>query len=335
MEYVTLGRTGIRVSSLCFGTMSFGGAADDKTSEAMYRRCRTAGINFFDCADVYSNGAAERILGRLAAQERNHLVITTKVGFPMGEDPNDQGLSKRHILQSVEASLRRLSTDWIDVLFLHRFDASTPLDVTLDALDCVVRQGKVLHIGVSNWAAWQVARGLGISERHQLERISCIQPMYNLVKRQAEVEILPLAKEERLGVITYSPLGGGLLTGKYGTDRRPDRGRLVENKMYGLRYGEQRNFEVADRLAALAADQGVPPATLAVAWAKSHPAVTAPIIGARNVAQLDVSLAAAEFPMTGELYRRISALSPTPPPATDRTEEREGVTYKGSSESYR
>jgi len=330
-----LGQTGMRVSSLCFGTMSFGGAADEATSAAMYHRCREAGINFFDCANVYSAGAAEEILGRLIQSERDQLVITSKVGFPMGDGVNDRGLSRRNIQPSVEASLKRLTTDRLDLLFVHTFDPDTPMEETLRVLDKLVREGKVLYTGVSNWAAWQIAVSLGISACEGLAAFACIQPMYSLAKRQAEVEILPLALSEGLGVISYSPLGGGLLTGKYGASRKPDQGRLVDNTMYATRYANVQYYNTAEQFAALADDCGVAPATLAVAWVAAHPAITTPIIGARNLVQLEQSLAAADYPMTLELYARITALSPPPPSPTDRTEEQQGVAYKGSSEDYR
>jgi aryl-alcohol dehydrogenase-like predicted oxidoreductase len=334
METHVLGRTGVRVSRLCFGTMSFGDTADEKTSEAMYRRCREAGINFFDCADVYSGGRAEEILGGLVTGERDELVITSKVGFPIGSDVNDRGLSRRHIVASVDASLRRLGTDRLDVLFVHTFDPETPIEETLRSLDDLVKGGKVLYIGASNWAAWQMAIALGTSACEGWAGFSCVQPMYNLVKRQAEVEILPFALAEGLAVISYSPLAGGLLTGKYGVGRRPVSGRLVENTMYATRYGDAAYYDVADRFSAYAREGGADPATLAVAWVMANPAVTAPIIGARNVEQLGASLAAAEFSMTAEIYAEISALSTAPPPATDRTEERQGVAYQGSKERY-
>jgi len=335
MKTRLLGRTGIRVSNLCFGTMSFGGAADEPTSAAMYHRCREAGINFFDCANVYSSGVAEEILGRLICEERDQLVIASKVGFPMGEGVNDRGLSRRNILASVEASLNRLGTDRLDVLFVHTFDPDTPMEETLRALDTLVRDGKVLYTGVSNWAAWQIALSLGISACEGLPAFACIQPMYNLVKRQAEVEILPLATSEGLGVISYSPLGGGLLTGKYGMSRKPDSGRLVDNTMYATRYANDQYYETAERFEAFARERDISPATLAVAWVAANPAITTPIIGARNLEQLEDSLAAADFAMTPELYAEITALSPMPPPATDRTEEQVGVAYKGSTENYR
>jgi aryl-alcohol dehydrogenase-like predicted oxidoreductase len=322
MEYKLLGSTGVRVSPLCFGVMSFGGDADEPTSAAMFARCREAGINFFDCANVYAGGRSEEILGRLIAPCRDEVVITSKVHSAMGPDVNARGSSRRHIRSAVEASLRRLNTDRIDVYFLHHFDKDTPLEETLRALDDLVREGKILYPAASNFAAWQVARALGISEREGWARFACIQPMYNLVKRQAEVELLPMAMSERLGVITYSPLGGGLLSGKYSAARRPPTGRLVENQMYRQRYGEELYYDVAERFAGFARERGFDPASLAVAWVASHPAVTAPIIGARNLEQLEGSLKSLEVPMTPELRAELSALSPAPPPATDRSEER-------------
>ena len=330
MEYRVLGRTGVQVSRLCFGTMAFGGDADEATSEAMFRRCRDAGINFFDCANVYAGGRSEEILGRLMAGSRDDLVITSKVHFPVGPDVNQRGLSRRHILLQAEASLRRLGTDRLDLYFVHCFDALTPMDETLRALDDLVRGGKILYPAVSNWAAWQIAMALGTSALGGLARFMCIQPMYNLVKRQAEVEILPLAASEGLGVISYSPLGGGLLSGKYGAGTRPAGGRLQENPVYVRRYGERAYYEVVDRFVAHAGARGVHPAALAVAWVMAHPAITAPIIGARNVAQLEASLGALAVAMTPDWRAEISALSPEPPPATDRSEERAGFFYQGT-----
>jgi len=329
MEYRFLGKTGVKVSQLCFGTMSFGGDADEETSAALYHRCREAGINFFDCANMYQRGMAEEILGRLIHDERDQVVITTKAYFPMGEGVNDRGASRRHLRLALEASLRRLQTDFVDILFIHRFDEYTDLAETLSTLNDLVRQGKVLYLGASNFAAWQVEKALGLSALHGWEAFSVLQPMYNLVKRQAEVEILPMAQAENLAVIPYSPLGGGLLTGKYGMDRPPESGRLVTNKMYQTRYSEPLMHEVAERFTAFARERGYHPASLAVAWVGSHPAVTAPIIGARNVEQLEDSLRSVDIHMTPELRAEISALSPEPPPATDRTEERTAFRLAG------
>ena len=322
MNYRLLGHTGVTVSSLCFGTMSFGGDADEATSAAMYARCRDAGINFFDCANVYGRGRAETLLGKFMAGHRDELVITTKVGFRIRDGLNGEGLTRRHILREVEDSLRRLGTDRIDVYFCHRFDGGTPMEETLAALDTLVQQGKILYPAVSNWAAWQIAKSLGLATLNGWARFAVMQPMYNLTKRQAEVELLPLALEEGIGVIPYSPLGGGLLTGKYGTSQRPESGRLVENALYQKRYGDETHYAVAERFTQYAADRGYSPATLAVAWVMNHPAVTAPIIGARNLEQLEASLAAAEIEMTPAWRAEISALSVEPPPATDRSEER-------------
>ena len=322
MEYKFLGNSGVRVSSLCFGTMSFGGDADEATSAALFNRCREAGINFFDCANVYAGGRSEEILGALITGCRDEFVITSKFFMPVGTDVNARGASRYHIRQAVEASLRRLNTDRIDIYFIHKFDPNTPLEETLRALDDLVSQGKILYPAASNFAAWQVAKALGISARNGWARFEVIQPMYNLVKRQAEVEILPMAQSENLGVIPYSPLGGGLLTGKYGPATRPESGRLVQNKMYEIRYGQDWTFTVAGRFTSFARERGHDPAALAVAWVASHPAVTAPIIGSRNLGQLEGSLKSLEIDMTPELRAEISALSPEPPLATDRAEEK-------------
>jgi aryl-alcohol dehydrogenase-like predicted oxidoreductase len=326
-DYRYLGTTGVKVSPLAFGTMSFGGVADRATSKALFERCRAAGINTFDCANVYEDGRSEEILGDLVADCRDEVVLTSKVYFPTGDGPNARGATRYHIVRAVENSLRRLDTEYIDVYFVHRFDEETQMEETLRALDDLVRQGKVLYLGASNFAAWQVMKALGIQRATNQTPFHVIQPMYNLVKRQAEVELLPMAESEGLGVMPYSPLGGGLLTGKYGVDRRPDAGRLVENDMYQTRYGDDTNYQVADRFTTFAAEHGFNPVALAVAWVAHHPAVTAPILGARSVHQLDGSLAAMDIDMTPELRDAISTLSPTPPPATDRVEERSEHTY--------
>jgi aryl-alcohol dehydrogenase-like predicted oxidoreductase len=326
-ETTFLGQTGVRVSRLGFGTMSFGGDADEATARAMFARCREAGINLFDCADVYNHGAAEEILGRLIADCRHEIVLTSKAYFPMSKDPNARGSSRYHLLGAVEASLRRLGTETIDLFFLHRFDDATPLEETLRAVEHLVQQGKILYPAVSNFAAWQTARALGLAEKHGWAPIVAVQPMYNLVKRQAEVEILPLAAAEGLAVLPYSPLGGGLLTGKYGIDRRPDTGRLRENEMYKTRYAAPVCYEIADAFTQVAREVGHHPASLAIAWVAHHPAVTAPLVGARSVDQLATGLAATEIDMTDELYARVAALSPPPAPATDRNEEATGENY--------
>ena len=322
MQYNWLGSTGVKVSQLCFGTMSFGGEADEAQSAAMYKACRDKGINFFDCADVYAGGRSEEVLGRLIAAERDDLVITSKCHGPTGDDRNARGANRRHIVRAVEASLKRLGTDRLDILFMHRFDNDVALEETLRALEHVVQSGKVVYLGASNYAAWQIAKALGIAERRGWSRFDVVQPMYSLVKRQVETEILPLAQAENIGVISYSPVGGGILSGKYAADQRPNDGRLVKNEMYTRRYSEDWAFETAATFAEFARGRGWHPVSLAVAWAGGHPAITAPIIGARSVEQLEPSLASVEIDMTPELRAEISAMSREPAPATDRLEEK-------------
>jgi aryl-alcohol dehydrogenase-like predicted oxidoreductase len=318
MKTKPLGRTGLQVSELCFGTMSFGGDADEATSATMYKATRDAGINFYDCADQYNKGKSEEILGRLMKGHREDLVITTKCYNPVTEDINDRGTSRRHVTRAIEASLKRLQTDRVDVLFLHQFDKRTPIDESMRALEDLVRSGKVLYPAVSNWSAWQAQRAVDIQERNNWARLQLLQPMYNLVKRQAEVEILPMAEANGIGVIPYSPAAAGLLSGKYSGQAN---GRLKTNKMYEARYGEPWMFEVADRFVAFCKKKGLHPVSAAIAWVGAHPAITAPIVGARNLEQLQDSLNAVKVDMTPALRAEITALSIAPPPATDRLEE--------------
>ena len=305
---------GTPLSPLCFGAMQFGAAADEQASEGMYRAAREAGITFFDTAHAYTGGASERILGRLVAPERERVVVATKVAYAGGS-------TRENIARSVEESRGRLGLDAIDLLYLHRWDDATPLAETFEALAREKAQGAFRHLGVSNFAAWQVMLAQGVAARFDL-RIDAIQPMYNLVKRQAEVEILPMARHEGLAVAPYSPLGGGLLTGKYAGGGAE--GRLRSDPRYAARYRPDWMHEVARGLVRLAAEAGLAPATLAVLWAMRHPAVTAPIVSARDAAQLAPSLAALEARVDPALLDRVEALSPAPPPATDRLEEREG-----------
>jgi len=300
---------GTPVSRFCFGTMQFGGKANERESAAMFAECRRAGINFFDTAHIYTEGRSETILGRLAARERAALFIATKCA-------HNGGGGRANILSQFDESRQRLGMDQVDLLYLHMWNTE-PLEESFATLAELKAAGSIRHIGVSNFSAWQtmkaqcVARDLGIE-------IAVLQPMYNLVKRQAEVEILPMALSEGFAVCPYSPLGGGLLTGKYAAGQT---GRITTNKAYAVRYGEDWMYTAAARLAEIAAELGVHPATLAVAWVATNPAVTAPIISARTAAQLEPSLAAMTFEMDDALRARISALSPAPPPATDRTEE--------------
>jgi aryl-alcohol dehydrogenase-like predicted oxidoreductase len=327
MDYVWLGNTGVKVSKLGFGTMLFGTDADEQASAALYGKARDGGINLFDCADVYGSGRSEEILGRLVAPHHDEIVLTTKAYFPTGSDPNARGTSRYHLVRAVEASLRRLGTDRVDLFFLHRWDDATDLDETLRGVEDLVRSGKILYPAVSNFAAWQTAKALERARSLGYAPLVAIQPMYNLLKRTAEIELLPMAKAESLAVFPYSPTAGGLLSGKYGRERRPEFGRVVDNAMYKTRYADRSNFEIAEAFCQRADALGLHPLTLALAWVASHPAVTAPLVGARHPDQLDPAFRALEVKMTPELRDEISALSPAPPPATDRNEETTSFNY--------
>ncbi|HYL87568.1 MAG TPA: aldo/keto reductase [Burkholderiales bacterium] len=319
MNHRPLGRTGVQVSQLCFGTMSFGGDADEAASAEMFKAVRDIGVNFFDTADQYSKGRSEEILGKLARGVREELVIATKCFNPTGPGLNAKGNSRRHLTRALEASLKRLQTDRVEVLYLHMFDPLTPIEEAMRALEDVVRAGKVLYPALSNWAAWQVQQAIGVQEANRWVRIQAIQPMYNLVKRQAEVEILPMAQANGVSVFPYSPAAAGLLSGKY--LQKDGEGRLLTNKMYTARYGEAWMHEVAGKFVAFCRQRGMHPVSAAVAWVAAHPSVTAPIIGARSVQQLQASLDSLKIEMTSALWSEIAALSRTPPPATDRLEE--------------
>ncbi|WGH77557.1 aldo/keto reductase [Jannaschia ovalis] len=301
---------GSALAPLCFGTMQFGGTADEAASRAMYDDCRAAGVNFFDTAHVYTDGASETLLGRFTGPEREAVVIATKANYP-------GGAGRKNILSSLDDSRKRLGTDVIDILYLHRWDPDTPLEESFETLAKLQSEGTVRHLAVSNFAAWQVMKAQAVAASLGT-RIAMIQPMYNLVKRQAEVEILPMAADQGIAVAPYSPLGGGLLSGKYAEGGS---GRLTENEMYAKRYAPDWMHQAARGLSRIAAEAGQHPATLAVAWVASHPAVTAPIISARDSAQLAPSLAAMDLRLDPALRDRLSALAPTPAPATDRLEE--------------
>jgi aryl-alcohol dehydrogenase-like predicted oxidoreductase len=321
MKYRPLGRTGVRVSQLCLGTMPFGGDADAETSAAMYQAAREIGINFFDSADQYNAGRSEQVLGELMRGHRDELVIATKGFNPTGRDINAKGTSRRHITRACEESLRRLGTDRIEVYYLHHQDARTPLEESMRGLEDLVRAGKVLYPALSNHTAWQTQQALGIQKAQGWAALQVVQPMYNLLKRTAEIEILPMAQANGLSVVPYSPAAGGVLSGKYAIDHKAVAGRLNQNPIYATRYGEEGVLDIAARFAALCGQRGVHPVSMAVAWVASHPAITAPIIGARNLEQLQASLDSIKVAMTPELRAEIAALSRTPPPATDRLEE--------------
>ena len=310
MKQTLTSPNGTPASRLAFGTMQFGGRADETASRAMFEDCLAAGITHFDTAHVYTDGASETLLGSFLGDRRDDLIIATKAGYT-------GGAGRDNILTSADTSRKRMQIDTLDVLYLHRFDAETPMEESFETFAQLKSQGVIRHIGLSNFAAWQVVKAAGVAARFDLD-IAVIQPMYNLVKRQAEVEILPMADDLGILVAPYSPLGGGLLTGKYVGGGS---GRLTEDDRYAARYGQDVMHQAAHGLTEIAAELDTPAATLAVAWAAAHPTGPSPIISARSSAQLAPSLAALTFEMTPALYDRIAALTPKPPPATDRLEE--------------
>ncbi len=320
MQYTSLGSSGMQVSRLALGTMTFGGRADRAESERLYRTARERGINLFDCANVYGRGEAERTLGALVKGEREHVIITTKAHSPMSDDPNDRGGSAKNLTQSLHQSLKRLGSDYVDLFFLHGYDEATEDEEVLATMQKFVLQGKILSFGVSNYSAWQTQRLITKARSANLPLLQCIQPMYNLAKRTAEIEILPMARSQGIGVITYSPLGGGLLTGRYTGDREPSV-RLVENPRYKARYRGRGYEQVAAQFLGFANELAIHPATLAVSWVLANDAVTAPILGAANTEQLAPSLAALEYPLTAEMLKHLDAISLPPAPFHDRTEQ--------------
>lgn len=301
---------GKSVSRLTFGTMQFGGNADANESRAMYDAVRNAGITHFDTAVGYTAGASEKLLGEFIKRERDDIFLATKVGYK-------GGASRANIIQHFEQCRQQLQEDAVDLLYMHRFDDDVALEETFETLAELQSSGAIRYIGVSNYAAWQVMKAQGVAKSLGT-KIDVIQPMYSLVKRQAEVEIIPMAQDQDIRVTPYSPLGGGLLTGKYAKGAT---GRLTEDERYKARYGQTWMHDAGAALAGMATDLSTDPATLAVAWVAAHPAQPSPIVSARSTAQLMPSLAAEIFEMTPELYARITALSPTPAPATDRLEE--------------
>jgi aryl-alcohol dehydrogenase (NADP+) len=312
MDHVRLGNTGLLVSELCLGTMTFGLQCDETTSAAIMDRAAEGGITFFDTADVYplggglsTVGRTEEIVGDWLRGKRDKFVVATKCVGRTGPAAWEQGGSRKHILAAVEGSLRRLGTDYIDLYQLHAPDPSTPIDETLGALDDLVHSGKARYVGCSNFLAYQVARALGRSEARHLVHFDSVQPRYNLLFRQIERELLPLCAEEGLGVIPYNPIAGGLLSGKHNASGPPTEGTrfTLGNAAgnYQNRYWHDQEFATVEELRKIAEREGVPLVTLAVAWVLAHPAVTAPIIGASRPDQLEASLAAAEFTMSTEL----------------------------------
>jgi aryl-alcohol dehydrogenase-like predicted oxidoreductase len=300
----------LETGRLAFGTMQFGAGADPTASAALFDAARAAGVTHFDTACGYAEGRAETILGALAAPERDALFVATKVGY-VG------GAGRANILAQFDGSRRRLAMDSVDLLYIHRHDPGTDMAETIDTLADLQSRGLIGHIGLSNHPAWAVMKAQALA-RARGTRIAAIQPMLNLVKRQAEVELLPMAADQAIAAFTYSPLGGGLLSGKY---LAGETGRLSHDQRYAARYGDPRMAKAAADLAGLATETGLSPVTLAVAWVMTHPFAPAPIVSARNPAQLAPALDAARLELPPDLRARLDALFPAPPPATDRSEE--------------
>jgi aryl-alcohol dehydrogenase-like predicted oxidoreductase len=309
MEHRQLGRTGTRVSELCLGTMTFGNEADEPTSRKIVDRFVDEGGNFVDTANVYSQGVSEEITGRAIAGKRDRIVLATKARFQMGEDTNAVGSSRRNLRAACESSLRRLGTDWIDLYQLHMWDKRTPLEETLSTLDDLVREGKIRYIGASNFAGWHLAKALGVSALHGWEPFVCLQPEYSLITRDAERELIPLCRSEGLAVIPWSPLAGGILTGKYeqGADfPRGTRGGDTENPITFTYRLDDRAWNVVDAVTDAAADTGRSAAQIALNWVLHRNGVTAPIIGARNLDQLEDNLGATGWTLDEETAKALA-----------------------------
>ncbi|KYF91046.1 alcohol dehydrogenase [Sorangium cellulosum] len=314
-----LGRTGLTVSRLCLGTMTFGFQTDEETSRAILDKAASAGVNFLDTADVYplggglpTAGRTEEIVGRWLKGKRDRFILATKCVGRVGPNDWDQGASRKHILDAIDASLRRLGTDYVDLYQLHSDDRDTPIDETLEALDTVVRSGKARYIGVSNYLAYRLARALGRADVRGLTRFVSVQPRYALLFREIERELLPLAQEEGLGVIPYNPLAGGLLTGKHrrGEPTQGTRftlGTAASN--YQQRYWNERAFATVEKLQGIVAEAGQSLTTVAVAWVLANPAITSAIIGASRPDQLDATLAAAELALDPQLKARLDEVT--------------------------
>jgi aryl-alcohol dehydrogenase (NADP+) len=319
MQYVNLGHSGIKVSRLCLGCMTYGSPQwrpwilDEDASRPFFRQAWEAGINFFDTADMYSDGASEEVLGRALrelAVPREQVVVATKVFNPMGESANERGLSSKHIRHAIDASLRRLQLDYVDLYQIHRFDPATPIDETLAALDAVVRAGKALAIGASSMFAWQMAKMLFTSEQRGLARFITMQNHYNLVYREEEREMIPLCRDQGIGLLPWSPLARGFLTGNRKKEGYGDTSRAKTDEYAHKLYYQESDFTVVERVQEIASRRGVPMAQVALAWLLQQPAVTAPIIGASKphhlqdaIAALSLSLTAEEIKLLEEPYR--------------------------------
>ncbi len=313
MKLRKLGRTGLKVSNLCLGTMTFGNSTwgcDEPTSARIVARFLDAGGNFVDTADVYSTGVSEEITGRAIRNKRSQVILATKVAGPMGTTANDLGLSRKHILDAIDGSLRRLGTDYLDLYQVHAYDPTTPLDETLRALDDCVRSGKVRYLGCSNFSAWQLMKATALARELGTARFDCLQPQYSLVCRSIEREHIPLCLEEGIGVIPWSPLGGGLLTGKFRKGgAAPEGSRAAVDPTNRERFENEKNLAIADAVVGAAKALGKTASQVALAWAATQPGVTSPIFGARTLEQLEDNLGAADLVIPEEERKRLNEVS--------------------------
>ncbi|MGH3285324.1 MAG: aldo/keto reductase [Streptosporangiaceae bacterium] len=314
MDYARLGSAGLKVSRICLGMMSFGSQAerawhlDETAAEPIVKAAIDGGVTFFDTADTYSDGVTEEMTGRLLARlfaSREDYVLASKVYFPMGPGPNDRGLSRKHVLAAIDASLRRLGTDYVDLEQLHRWDYQTPIEETMEALHEVVRAGKARYIGASSMFAWQFAKAQNLTERHGGTRFASMQNHYNLIYREEEREMIPLCADQGVAVLPYSPLARGVLTGNRGRQGELRTARAGDDPLSDERYNSPSDFDVVDRLGEVAAARGAPSAQVALAWLLSRPAVTAPIVGATRLGHISDALAAVQLILTDEEVRRL------------------------------
>jgi len=310
MKYRNLGKSGLEVSRICLGTNNFGGQVNEETSIKIVDKALDCGINIIDTANVYTGGKSERIIGRAVKGRREEVIIATKVGFGNIEGPNQSGLSRKHILSQVEHSLTSLQTEYIDVYYMHRYDPETPLEETLRTLDSLVRQGKVRYVACSNFTAWQIAKAQEVCETHDLEKLIAVQPPYNLLQRDIEANIIPYCREEHLGILTYTPLMGGFLTGKYSKDTPPPAGSRFEyNPKLLERASNASNFKILEQIEKVADDVGIPIHKLAVSWILKNPAITAPIVGASTVGQVRENCQMADIDIPVETYETLNKLT--------------------------
>ena len=314
MDYVKLGSSGLKVSRICLGMMSYGSQAeqawhlDEAAAEPIVKAAADGGITFFDTADTYSGGVSEEITGRLLGRifgRREDYVLATKVFFPMGPGPNDRGLGRKHVLAAIDASLRRLGTEYVDLYQIHRWDYDTPVEETMAALHEVVTAGKARYIGASSMFAWQFAKAQHAAERRGWTRFSSMQNHYNLMYREEEREMLPLCADQGVAVLPYSPLARGMLAGNRTRQGERRTGRAGSDPLSDERYGTRADFDVADRVTEVAAERGAPPAQVALAWLLSRPGVTAPIVGATRLGHIGDALAATELTLTAEEVARL------------------------------